>query len=230
MDYKRIGFIGTKAGMNEYQLLSFYNYIFSNQKNIREFHHGDTSGAESQAVHYVKNICQYVTTIAYPPLNHKNRGKIINDITQKPLPYLKRYYNLLSNVDMVIICPKKTEEEAIKTHTCKIINHIKRKHIPYKVIPVVNNEFTITPYYFMIRNKSYIIAASNWWIMYKCNKYSNNNYAFYIITKRLLNASKTVPYVDNDFPTIYTSAQIDTLKTVYEFTEISETDFFIEAL
>jgi len=117
----KIGFTGTRHGMNDVQKKEFEKIVDS--KEVEEFHHGMCVGSDEQA-HYIittKNI----KTIGHPPKYKKFEAKCKCDITTKPFDYLERNKHIVDDTDILVATPD--VKEKIRSGTWSTIRYARKK-------------------------------------------------------------------------------------------------------
>jgi hypothetical protein len=97
----RIGFTGTRKGMNIKQLQNLYKAL--SQQFALEFHHGDCFGADQEA-HVIARLLGYEVWI-HPPIDDTFRAFCKSDKILPAKPYLERNHDIVNSVDLLIAAP-----------------------------------------------------------------------------------------------------------------------------
>jgi len=109
----KVGFTGTRFGMNSIQKRAFEILILQIQPY--EFHHGDCKGADFEAQLIVKHIRQHrlmgIKIIIHPPENDRLREFCEGDEIRPPLPYHMRNTNIATETDRLIAAPRESKEQ-----------------------------------------------------------------------------------------------------------------------
>jgi hypothetical protein len=126
----KIGFTGTREGLNEFQksriLELFYKYI----DHHIDIYHGDCIGADTDfhklCLDFKKNKNVELVITIMPPDKDIMRGFNKGDIIMTPKPYLKRNDDILLNSDIVIGCPLDKSNEVMRSGTWSTIRKAKK--------------------------------------------------------------------------------------------------------
>lgn len=102
----KVGFTGTKNGTTHSQIRSFR--LLTGLMDIDEFHHGDCVGADEQSHEILKD--RVGSMIIHPPIDPKYRAWCVGDYMWEEKDYLKRNEDIVNNSDVLIACPRGTEE------------------------------------------------------------------------------------------------------------------------
>lgn len=106
----RIGFTGSRNGMNNEQRELVIQFLEKNKDIEFEVHHGDCIGADTD----FHNICsKYDKCKIYihPPNNNTMRSFCISRHILEPKPYIIRNHNIVNSCDILLACPSgKTEQ------------------------------------------------------------------------------------------------------------------------
>ncbi len=121
----KIGFTGTRHGMNDVQQKEFENIIKS--KEFEEFHHGMCVGSDKQAHDIVHN--EKVKIVGHPPSFKKFMADCPCDITKKPHDYLKRNKNIVDDTDILVATPDCKEKVRSGTWSTVRYARIQKKKI-----------------------------------------------------------------------------------------------------
>ena|SRR5882724_12210557 len=120
----RIGFTGTQQGMSKEQK-EFLEYILSETAKVYkygEFHHGDCTGADSEA-HDIAE--KYLKCVIHPPdIMAKRAFKKAEDI-RKTKPYLDRNKDIVNETEQLIATPKEFEER-LRSGTWSTIRYARK--------------------------------------------------------------------------------------------------------
>ncbi len=101
------GFTGTQQGMTTGQV-AFFSQMLEEHK-VTEIHLGDCVGSDTQAYWEAKALG--IKTVGHPPDVRLKRSNLRYDEERAPLPYLHRNHELVSEVDLLFVAPRKNEEE-----------------------------------------------------------------------------------------------------------------------
>lgn len=93
--------------MTEKQKWQFLRQM-TNVSKITEFHHGDCIGADQQAALMAKDLG--IRLICHAPENDSLRAHVVSDVYRVPLPYLERNMEIVNECDLLLACPKETDE------------------------------------------------------------------------------------------------------------------------
>lgn len=99
----KIGFTGTSRGATAQQKLQFANIIAG-----KEFHHGDCVGADAECARIAR--LTGLRIIGHPPSNPKKRAYFPSDENRLPEEYLVRNRAIVAETEMLVACPKESEE------------------------------------------------------------------------------------------------------------------------
>ena len=110
----RIGFTGTRLGMNDAQLRKLRTLLAEllhadATKSGSEFHHGDAPGADAQA-HDVAVALGY-EPVVHPPLIGTARGGKLAERMRTPRPPLKRNRDIVHHSELLIAAPAEPIEQ-----------------------------------------------------------------------------------------------------------------------
>ena len=121
----KIGFTGTRHGMNDVQQKEFENII--NSKEFEEFHHGMCVGSDKQAHDFVTSIktAKKAKTTGHPPTFKKFMADCSCDITMKPYDYLKRNKNIVDETDVLIATPD--VKEKVRSGTWSTVRYARKQ-------------------------------------------------------------------------------------------------------
>lgn len=97
--------------MTERQTEKLADILWQNRDKVTEFHHGDCTGADSEA-HDVADGAFGVKKIwVHPPDDPKKRAFRVSPHVLRPRPYLERNRAIVDACDVLIATPKSTSEE-----------------------------------------------------------------------------------------------------------------------
>lgn len=102
-----VGFTGTRVGLCGGQSAKLLDFLVKN--NVKQAHHGDCIGGDSQ----FHEICRMagVSVVLHPPKNDKLRAFSKGAIhTEPPLPYLIRNHIIVDCCEVLLAAPKELEE------------------------------------------------------------------------------------------------------------------------
>ena len=117
----KIGFTGTRHGMNEGQLKELKNIIKS--KEIEEFHHGMCVGSDKQSHDFIKS--EKIKIVGHPPTYKKFMAECDCDIAMKPFDYLQRNKNIVDNSDILIATPDCKEK--VRSGTWSTVRYARKQ-------------------------------------------------------------------------------------------------------
>ena len=131
----KIGFTGTRNGMNKEQIKELENIIKS--KQLDEFHHGMCVGSDQQAHDVVKK--EKIKIVGHPPTYKKFQAKLDCNIVMKPHEYLRRNKNIVDETEILIATPDK--KECITSGTWSTIRYARKQH---KKIYIIHKNGRVT--------------------------------------------------------------------------------------
>lgn len=107
---KSIGFTGSKQGMSRTQKVVLTNTLdkLVPKGTGAEFHHGDCTGADSQAHDIAQSLG--LQPVIHPPTERKYRAFRTGMITYPPLPYLDRNQAIVDRSELLIATPRQRSE------------------------------------------------------------------------------------------------------------------------
>jgi hypothetical protein len=117
----KIGFTGTRHGMNDVQMEEFKNIITS--KEIDEFHHGMCVGSDKQAHDAVSE--EKIKIIGHPPKYKKFMAECDCNILMKPLDYLERNKNIVDKSEILIATPD--TKEKVRSGTWSTVRYARKQ-------------------------------------------------------------------------------------------------------
>ncbi len=126
----KIGFTGTRHGMNDIQKEKLKKII--NAKKFSEFHHGMCIGSDEQAHHIISNKNKNIKIVGHPPTF---KGSMIDPgchILMKQFEYLIRNHNIVDATDVLIATPD--TKEKTRSGTWSTVRYAKKKNKKIYVI------------------------------------------------------------------------------------------------
>lgn len=105
----RIGFTRTQIGMSQHQKEQFVLKLL--ELGITEFHHGDCTGADSEAHDIVREFFPDVKIHIHPPIISTKRAYKNGDVMHNAAGYLERNHYIVDNAECLIGAPKTDVEE-----------------------------------------------------------------------------------------------------------------------
>jgi Na+-transporting NADH:ubiquinone oxidoreductase subunit NqrF len=118
----KVGFTGTQEGMTEKQK-QYFDALIS-KADIKEFHHGDCIGADTDA-HNIISKRKEIQIHIHPPDNDSKRAYNESDYVYEHKPYLERNHDIVDAVDVMIATPK-TEQEELRSGTWATIRYARK--------------------------------------------------------------------------------------------------------
>lgn len=110
-DLLRVGFTGTQNGMNTAQRARFVAELHALHFGREvEFHHGDCIGADADAHDLVRALDPGIRIVLHPPAITTKRAWKQGDDVLPAKPYLDRNRDIVDACEVLIACPKETEE------------------------------------------------------------------------------------------------------------------------
>ena len=119
----KLGFTGTKEGMNNKQKKEFTDYLFSHPE-INELHHGDCVGADADA-HNIA-ISLGIRVIIHPPTDSKHRAGCPGHEIRKEKTYLVRNHDIVDETDALFAAPY-TDQEIVRSGTWATVRYGKKR-------------------------------------------------------------------------------------------------------
>lgn len=114
LNITRIGFTGTRTGMNRYQIKQFENFFLPRKHLISEFHHGDCVGADEDA-HYLLKMMEYtkhIKIIIHPPVKRTTRAFCKGTfLLCEEKEYIERTHDIVDSCTLLLAAPKSDIEE-----------------------------------------------------------------------------------------------------------------------
>jgi hypothetical protein len=134
----KIGFTGTRNGMNDIQRYNFNKLIvkLTSENLITAFHHGDCVGSDDDAHGLIESFndaltdkADFITLCIHPPLDDSLQAKNEGPGTImycEPKTYLARNRDIVNVSDIMIACPP-TNTEMKRGGTWYTINYAKKQ-------------------------------------------------------------------------------------------------------
>jgi len=119
----KLGFTGTKEGMNDKQKKEFIDFLFTHPE-ITELHHGDCKGADAEAHQAAMSLDLRV--VIHTPNNCKHRAWCAGHEIRKEKPYLERNHDIVDKTDALFAAPH-TNQEIMRSGTWATIRYAKKK-------------------------------------------------------------------------------------------------------
>lgn len=116
-----LGVTGTRKGANKAQKELILEII--DWTRVRELHHGDCVGVDETMFEIAK--ARHIRTVAHPPDKDVLRAFTKSDEIRKPLPYLVRNRNIVSEVSKLVGVPS-TMKERMHSGTWYTIRHARK--------------------------------------------------------------------------------------------------------
>ena len=104
-----IGFTGTQEGMTTVQWAGVKK-ILDGLSEIREAHHGDCIGADTQFHLIVSSYFPQIKIFIHPPFAHKKRSFCPGGTVLPKRQYLDRNHDIVDACSILIATPKEAEE------------------------------------------------------------------------------------------------------------------------
>lgn len=127
----KIGFTGTRKGMNEFQMDAVRDFLEFHYLEITEVHHGDCVGADEQFHRLAETMG--IRVVLHPPILTRNRAFCSADETLDPKPYLERNHDIVDATDYLIAVPKEVEE-ILRSGTWATYRYAKRHKKPTMLV------------------------------------------------------------------------------------------------
>lgn len=105
---RHVGFTGTRLGMTEAQKASLLS-LLSEIGLPCTFHHGDCTGADSEAHEIARKAG--MTVVVHPPEDETHRAWCVGDETRMPLSYRNRNKSIVDDSAVLIAAPSTRGEE-----------------------------------------------------------------------------------------------------------------------
>lgn len=120
----KVGFTGTRLGMNTLQVEAFHNFLIYNMPP--EFHHGDCIGADADAHEIVHSL--KITIIIHPPIDNKLRANCKTDFYnyRSKKDYLSRNKDIVDETDILIAVPE-GRNELVRSGTWSTVRYARKQ-------------------------------------------------------------------------------------------------------
>jgi hypothetical protein len=105
----KVGFTGTRYGMNSIQAKIFAEFIGS--LPLTEFHHGDCLGADHQAHDIVRHVHPAAMIVGHPPIAKTGRAYCKFDLEFEAKPYIERNHEIVDSTQFLVATPKEVQEK-----------------------------------------------------------------------------------------------------------------------
>jgi hypothetical protein len=102
----KVGFTGTRHGMNSAQMVAFHSILLGGGG---ELHHGDCVGADVEAARLAKGLGFRI--IGHPPSLAGMRAHFPSDEEREPRAYMVRNQSIVNECEMLIAAPAEDEEQ-----------------------------------------------------------------------------------------------------------------------
>lgn len=122
-----VGFTGTQDGTTKPQLVSLIDLMGELQEDIKEVHHGDCIGSDSE-FHSICLLMEGVFIIIHPPDNDGKRAfcQFHEGALRHPKPYLERNKVIVDQSHVLIATPKTAEEE-LRSGTWSTVRYARKQ-------------------------------------------------------------------------------------------------------
>ena len=128
----RVGFTGTGKGMTLHQKDGVGTYLkFLKDAGVDTFHHGDCTGADSEAHDIAKAIGYNI--VVHPPEDKKSRAFKAGGFVMPPEKYLDRNHTLVDASSILVAAPKEKTEK-LRSGTWATIRYARKTGTPVKMI------------------------------------------------------------------------------------------------
>jgi hypothetical protein len=126
----RIGFTGTRHGMNDYQLLTLKRVI-GGIDSVESVHHGDCVGADCQF--HQTCLERSFDVVLHPPIQLQNRAWCSGaSAIRPPLDYLERDHEIVNESDILIATPDGIEK--LRSGTWATVRYARKCNLPILII------------------------------------------------------------------------------------------------
>lgn len=105
----KVGITGSRDGMTYRQMSNLMTLLRSLAIDIDEFHHGDCIGVDEESAYWAWNE-PYVTVIAHPSNDSRQRAFTEYDYVREPKPPLERNHDIVDETSLLIVVPKQRKE------------------------------------------------------------------------------------------------------------------------
>lgn len=118
----KVGFIGTRHGMNDVQKKEFKKLIMA--KEFEEFHHGMCEGSDEQAHHLVEDKGK-IDIVGHPPVATQTYAPVVCHSMMEPDSFSKRNHYIVDATDILVATPDSKERAG--SGTWKTIRYARKK-------------------------------------------------------------------------------------------------------
>jgi hypothetical protein len=118
----KIGMTGNRDGISKKALRKFRK-ILDNSKGIKEGHHGDCLGADTDFHHELTE--RGIKTVIHPPDIDTMRAFNEGTKTLKPKPYIERNHDIVDESDIMIGFPS-SHQEQLRSGTWATIRYARK--------------------------------------------------------------------------------------------------------
>jgi ribA/ribD-fused uncharacterized protein len=126
----RIGFTGTRHGMNDCQLLTLKRVI-GGVDSVESVHHGDCVGADCQFHQTCRE--RSFSVVLHPPIQQQNRAWCSGASAIRPsLGYLQRDHQIVDESDILIATPDGIEK--LRSGTWATVRYARKCNLPILII------------------------------------------------------------------------------------------------
>ena len=133
----RIGFTGTRKGMNYIQSLKLQEMLRFDYDNVTEFHHGDCVGCDDNFDQLARYHLGETLIVIHPPKSVKYRAfcdrRDGNTRVEQEYGYLERNRHIVDSSDVLIAVPNSFEEQE-RSGTWMTVRYARKRHKPVVVI------------------------------------------------------------------------------------------------
>jgi hypothetical protein len=128
----KIGFTGSREGMSDSQVESFYMLL--GKMGMTEFHHGDCMGADAEAHMIVQNSFPDARIVVHPPKAQIARAYCVGDELRPQFDYLTRDKNIVDECEFLFAAPMRSVEE-VRSGTWATVRYARKKFRLHVVLP-----------------------------------------------------------------------------------------------
>lgn len=118
-----IGFTGTQLGLVWKQKSTLKSVLEKLRPVFSKFHHGDCIGADKQANDLARELNYRI--VSHPPSNEKKRAFCEADQVLPPKEYLARNHDIVNCSQVLIACPKESQE-VVRSGTWSTIRYARK--------------------------------------------------------------------------------------------------------
>jgi len=127
-----VGFTGTKMGTTDPQLGSLI--VIVEGLDFEKAHHGDCVGADEEFHVILRTVAEHVHIDGHLPKDPKHRAFCDFDFTHDEREYLVRNRHIVRASDLMIACPKQTNEIKRGSGTWATIRYARKQAVPLVII------------------------------------------------------------------------------------------------